>query len=120
MAVVAVVGSGPSGLYLADALSKADTALRVDVFDRLPGPFGLLRYGVAPDHGSTRRIAETLSRVLDRPNVRFFGGIDVGQVISSADLLSHYDAVAFATGAYRGRRVDIAGQIGRASGRERG
>src|SRR3546814_9241581 len=52
MAVVAVVGSGPSGLYLADALSKADTALRVDVFDRLPGPFGLLRYGVAPDHGS--------------------------------------------------------------------
>src|SRR3546814_11704312 len=61
------------------------------------------------DHGSTRRIAESLSRVLDRPNVRVFVGIDVGQVISRADLLSHYDAVAFATGAYRGRRVDIAG-----------
>lgn len=109
MAAVAIVGSGPSGLYLAEALSKGDEMLRVDVFDRLPGPFGLLRYGVAPDHVSTRRIVETLARVLDRSNVRFFGGIKVGQDLSSTDMLYHYDAVVLATGAYRGRRVAVDG-----------
>jgi ferredoxin--NADP+ reductase len=113
---VAVVGSGPAGLYTAEALVKHAAALpdpvrvRVDVLDRLPTPYGLVRYGVAPDHKSIKSIAEYLRKVLESPDVRFIGGVHFGQDVTRADLLSAYDAVVYATGAMRDRRLGIPGE----------
>lgn len=113
---VAVVGSGPAGLYTAEALVKHAAALpdpvrvRVDVLDRLPTPYGLVRYGVAPDHKSIKSIAEYLRKVLESPDVRFLGGVHVGQDVTREDLLSAYDAVVYATGAMRDRRLGIPGE----------
>jgi ferredoxin--NADP+ reductase len=113
---VAVVGSGPAGLYTAEALVKQAAALpdpvrvRVDVLDRLPTPYGLVRYGVAPDHKSIKSIAEYLRKVLESPDVRFIGGVHFGQDVTRADLLGAYDAVVYATGAMRDRRLGIPGE----------
>ena len=116
---VAVVGSGPAGLYTAEALVKHAAALsgpegpvrvRVDVLDRLPTPYGLVRYGVAPDHKSIKSIAEYLRKVLESPDVRFLGGVHFGEDVTRADLLSAYDAVVYATGAMRDRRLGIPGE----------
>ncbi|HEY2574667.1 MAG TPA: FAD-dependent oxidoreductase, partial [Streptosporangiaceae bacterium] len=113
---VAVVGSGPAGLYTAEALIKQSAALpepaaiQVDVLDRLPTPYGLVRYGVAPDHKSIKSIAEYLRKVLESPDVRFVGGVHFGQDVTRADLLSAYDAVVYATGAMRDRRLGIPGE----------
>ncbi len=113
---VAVVGSGPAGLYTAEALVKHAAALpdpvrvRVDVLDRLPTPYGLVRYGVAPDHKSIKSIAEYLRKVLESPDVRFIGGVHFGEDVTRADLLSAYDAVVYATGAMRDRRLGIPGE----------
>ena len=113
---VAVVGSGPAGLYTAEALVKHAAALpeparvRVDVYDRLPTPYGLVRYGVAPDHKSIKSIAEYLRKVLESPDVRFLGGLHLGEDVTRADLLSAYDAVVYATGAMRDRRLGIPGE----------
>jgi len=111
---IAVVGSGPAGLYTAEALAKQAPALgvsvQVDVLDRLPTPYGLVRYGVAPDHKSIKSIAEYLRKVLESPDVRFVGGVHLGDDISRDDLLGVYDAVVYATGAMRDRRLDIPGE----------
>ncbi|HVB46314.1 MAG TPA: FAD-dependent oxidoreductase [Streptosporangiaceae bacterium] len=113
---VAVVGSGPAGLYTAEALIKQGSALdppctvRVDVLDRLPTPYGLVRYGVAPDHKSIKSIADYLRGVLEHDGVRFVGAVNLGEVVTRADLLSCYDAVVYATGAMRDRRLGIAGE----------
>jgi ferredoxin/flavodoxin---NADP+ reductase len=113
---VAVVGSGPAGLYTAEALVKQAAALpdpvrvRVDVLDRLPTPYGLVRYGVAPDHKSIKSIAEYLRKVLESPDVRFIGGVHFGEDVTRADLLGAYDAVVYATGAMRDRRLGIPGE----------
>ena len=113
---VAVVGSGPAGIYTAEALIKQVTALappgtvRVDVLDRLPTPYGLVRYGVAPDHPSIRSIADYLRGVLEHPGVRFLGGIHLGDDVTREDLLASYDAVVYATGAMRDRRMGIPGE----------
>jgi len=117
---VAVVGSGPAGLYTAEALVKHAAALphrdggpvrvRVDVYDRLPTPYGLVRYGVAPDHKSIKSIAEYLRKVLESPDVRFVGGVHLGDDVTREDLLSAYDAVVYATGAMRDRRLGIPGE----------
>lgn len=113
---VAVVGSGPAGLYTAEALVKHAAALpepvrvRVDVLDRLPTPYGLVRYGVAPDHKSIKSIAEYLRKVLESPDVRFLGGVHLGDDVTREDLLSAYDAVVYATGAMRDRRLGIPGE----------
>jgi ferredoxin--NADP+ reductase len=113
---VAVVGSGPAGLYTAEALLKqapdvpGAPEVRVDVLDRLPTPYGLVRYGVAPDHPSIRSIAEYLRGVLERPGVRFLGGVHLGDDVTREDLLSCYDAVVYATGAMRDRRLGIPGE----------
>jgi ferredoxin--NADP+ reductase len=102
---VAVVGSGPSGMYAADALAgQEQVPVEVDVIDRLPVPFGLVRYGVAPDHLSIRSVRDTLDKVLDRPGVRFVGNVDVGEDISVADLHACFDAVIWTYGASRDRR----------------
>src|SRR6201986_4649604 len=113
---VAVVGSGPAGLYAAEALVKQAAALpvpvpvRVDVIDRLPTPYGLVRYGVAPDHKSIKSIAQYLRKVLESPDVRFLGGVHLGEDVTRDELLSNYDAVVYATGAMRDRRLGIAGE----------
>jgi ferredoxin/flavodoxin---NADP+ reductase len=113
---VAVVGSGPAGLYTAEALIKQAAALdpprpiRVDVIDRLPTPYGLVRYGVAPDHKSIKSIAEYLRKVLEHDGVSFVGGVHLGDDVSREDLLAAYDAVVYATGAMRDRHLGIPGE----------
>jgi len=113
---VAVIGSGPAGLYTAEALIKQSAALdepraiRVDVLDRLPTPYGLVRYGVAPDHKSIKSIAEYLRNVLEHEGVHFIGGVHLGDDISREDLLAVYDAVVYATGAMRDRHLGIPGE----------
>src|SRR5262245_62383600 len=94
---VAVVGSGPAGLYTAEALVKQAAALDpprrvdVDVLDRLPTPYGLVRYGVAPDHPSIKSIAEYLRKVLEHSDVRFLGGVRLGTEVTREDLPSLHD-----------------------------
>ena len=106
---VAIVGSGPAGLYTAEELAKqGDVA--VDVFDRLPAPYGLLRYGVAPDHLKMKTLETALRRILDQPQVRFFGGVEVGVDLEPAELLGYYDAVVYAFGSGSDRRLGIPGE----------
>lgn len=110
---IAVVGAGPSGLYAADALASA--GVHVDVLDRLPVPFGLVRYGVAPDHFSIRSVRDTLAHVLERPEVRLLAGVEVGDVdagadVSVAELLAAYDGVVLTYGAARDRRLGVPGE----------
>jgi ferredoxin--NADP+ reductase len=113
---VAVVGSGPAGLYTAEALIKQSAALptpvqiKVDVLDRLPTPYGLVRYGVAPDHKSIKSVANYLRRVLESPGVTFLGGVRFGDDVTREELLGAYDAVVYATGAMRDRRLGIPGE----------
>ena len=113
---VAVVGSGPAGLYTAEALIKQSAvldppcAMRVDVLDRLPTPYGLVRYGVAPDHKSIKSIADYLRGVLEHDSVSFIGGVHLGDDVTRDDLVASYDAVVYATGAMRDRRMGIPGE----------
>jgi ferredoxin--NADP+ reductase len=116
MLKVAVIGSGPAGLYTAEALVKQAATLpvpvrvRVDVLDRLPTPYGLVRYGVAPDHKSIKSVATYLRRVLEHADVEFWGGIRFGADVTREDLRKHYDAVVYATGAMRDARMGIPGE----------
>ncbi|WP_436760787.1 FAD-dependent oxidoreductase [Streptosporangium sp. V21-05] len=108
---VAIVGSGPAGIYTAEALTKQATVpLQVDVLERLPTPYGLVRYGVAPDHTSIKSIAGYLRGVLELPEVRFLGGVELGKDVDVADLLGCYDAVVYCTGAMVDRRMGIPGE----------
>ncbi len=108
---VAVIGAGPAGIYAADILTKEYEHSRVDVFDRLPAPYGLVRYGVAPDHPRIKEIIKALRRVLSRDenSVRFIGNVHYGTDLRLADLRRHYDAVIFSTGARADRALDIPG-----------
>jgi ferredoxin/flavodoxin---NADP+ reductase len=108
---VAVVGAGPAGIYVAAALAdQQDSPTTVDVFDRLPTPFGLLRYGVAPDHLKMKALGTTLQRALDHENVRFFGNVNVGTDVTIAELLGDYHAVVYSYGAATDRRLGIPGE----------
>ncbi|MGY1600937.1 FAD-dependent oxidoreductase [Geodermatophilus sp. SYSU D00815] len=108
---VAVVGAGPAGIYAADALTRQDAVpVAVDLVDRLPTPFGLVRHGIAPDHPKMRAIRDTLHRFLDHPLVRFVGNVDVGTDISLEDLRRHVDAVVYTYGASRDRQLGIEGE----------
>jgi ferredoxin/flavodoxin---NADP+ reductase len=106
---VAIVGAGPSGLFAAAAL-VAHPEVRVDIFDRLPTPFGLLRYGVAPDHASIKAVAVTLARVFESERVRFLGLVEFGRDVTAAELVAAYDAVIYAVGASDDRRLGIPGE----------
>ena len=107
---VAIVGSGPAGYYTAEALQRLlGDAVRVDIIDRLPVPFGLIRSGVAPDHQSIKAVSRRYEAVALTENVRFVGNVSIGRDISIADLQSLYDAVVLATGAPADRALDIPG-----------
>jgi len=110
---VAVVGAGPAGVYASDILAKAhkknDVEFSIDLFDRYPAPFGLIRYGVAPDHPRIKGIIKALHKVMDRGDIRLLGNVDIGTDLTLEDLRAHYDAVIFSTGAIRDAALNIPG-----------
>ncbi len=106
----AVIGSGASGCYAVEALLRQDPETRIDVIERLPTPFGLIRYGVAPDHQGTKAVARTLERFLGNPRVRYFGNVAVGREIRLDEIASVYDAVILATGVNRDRKLGLPGE----------
>lgn len=107
---IAIVGSGPSGLFCADALLRQKPELKIDVFDRLPTPYGLVRFGVAPDHQGTKAVTRQFDRLFGNPNLRFLGNITVGRDLPLAELTTHYDAVILALGAHADRPLGIPGE----------
>ncbi|WP_337869533.1 FAD-dependent oxidoreductase [Meiothermus sp.] len=108
---VAVIGAGPSGIYAAEALIKqSEIAVLVDVFDRLPTPYGLVRYGVAPDHQTIKSVTKVMQKVLQDPRVRFLGNVEYGRDLTHADLKRHYDAVVYTVGASSDRHLNIPGE----------
>lgn len=108
---LAVIGAGPAGIYASDLLIKAerDFEVSIDLFDLLPAPYGLVRYGVAPDHPRIKGIITALKEVLDRGDIRYFGNVQFGRDLTLDDLKKHYHAVIFATGAVRDAELNIAG-----------
>lgn len=106
---VAIVGAGPSGLFAAQFLTARDD-VAVDIFDRLPTPYGLLRYGVAPDHTSIKSVATALARVFESPAVRFLGLVTFGRDVTREELLAGYDAVIYAVGASEDLRLGVSGE----------
>jgi ferredoxin/flavodoxin---NADP+ reductase len=108
---VAVIGAGPAGIYAADALSaQDDVPVAVDLVDRLPTPFGLVRHGIAPDHLKMRALRETLHHVLDHERVRFVGNVEVGTDIGLAELRAGVDAVVYTYGAAGDRQLGVPGE----------
>ncbi len=108
---VAIVGAGPSGFYAAEALLKAPgLAVRVDLFDRLPTPYGLVRGGVAPDHQKIKSVATVYERTAQDPRLRFFGAIKLGRDITAGELAARHDAVIYAVGCESDRHMGIPGE----------
>jgi len=107
---VAVVGSGPAGFYAAGALLDADVPIEVDMIERLPTPWGLVRLGVAPDHPKLKTVSRAFERIASKPGFRFFGNVEVGRDLSAGDLKRLYDAVIYAFGAQTDRRLGIPGE----------
>ena len=107
----AIVGSGPAGFYTAEALSKAfgDRA-RIDILDRYPVPYGLIRFGVAPDHQSLKAVSKRYDKVAETAGVDFIGNVTIGRDVSIAELKDLYDAVILATGAPHDRKLGIPGE----------
>ena len=110
MPSIAIIGSGPAGCYVAEHLLKLLPDARIDVLEKLPVPFGLIRYGVAPDHQGTKGAARVMERTLSRDHVRFFGNVEVGRDITLDELRSMYHVVVLATGATRDRKLGIPGE----------
>src|SRR6185436_10756975 len=104
----AIVGSGPAGFYAADFLLKA--GLSVDLYERLPAPFGLVRYGVAPDHQTIKRVAAAFDRTAKQPGFRFRGNVEVGKDVAIEELRRAYHAVVLAYGASTDRRLGVPGE----------
>jgi ferredoxin--NADP+ reductase len=108
---VAIVGSGPAGFYTADALLKSeDPSVEVDLLDRLPTPWGLVRLGVAPDHENIKAVSRAFEKTAARPGFRFFGNVEVGSSVSHEELVAAYDAVVYTVGAQTDRRLGIPGE----------
>ena len=108
---LAIVGAGPAGIYAADILLKHERSFEVsiDLFERLPAPYGLVRYGVAPDHPRIKGIVAALREVLDTGHIRLFGNVNYGTDITLGDLKKHYHAVIFSTGAITDQALDLPG-----------
>jgi ferredoxin/flavodoxin---NADP+ reductase len=111
---VAIVGSGPAGFYAAGHLLKAkshpDLCVQVDMFDRLPTPWGLVRAGVAPDHPNIKAVSRVYEKTADHPEFRFYGNVELGRDLTHADLVERYHAVVYAVGAQTDRRMGIPGE----------
>jgi ferredoxin--NADP+ reductase len=108
---VAIIGSGPSGLYAAEALIKqTEVAVSVDVIERLPTPYGLVRYGVAPDHQKIKSVTALFQKTLEDPRVRFLGNVAFGSDLTHAELKRHYHAVIYTVGASSDRNLGIPGE----------
>ncbi len=112
---VAIIGSGPAGFYAAEALlRRADTLVDVDMFDRLPTPYGLVRGGVAPDHQNIKAVIRVFAGTAARPSFRFLGNVQLGRDVSVEELRQHYHQIVYATGNETDRRLGIPGEgIGR-------
>lgn len=108
--IVAVVGSGPAGVFVVESILKSHPEARVDVIERLPAPYGLLRYGVAPDHLKMKSLATGFHKTLSNPRVRFFGNVELGRDVSVDDLRAVYDAVVYAVGAPTHRALGVPGE----------
>ena len=112
---VAIVGAGPAGVYAADILTKSnevkdgDFEVSIDLFEAYPAPYGLIRYGVAPDHPRIKGIVNALHKVLDRGDIRFLGNVTYGRDLTLHDFRAFYDAVIFSTGAIKDASLDIPG-----------
>jgi ferredoxin--NADP+ reductase len=106
---VAIIGAGPAGTYAADILTKAEIPTSIDIIERLPAPFGLVRYGVAPDHPRIKQIVTALANILGRGDIRLLANVNVGTDLTLEDLRSHYDAVIFATGSSADASLNIPG-----------
>ena len=108
---VAIIGAGPAGFYSADQLFKefADR-VQVDMYDRLPTPFGLVRYGVAPDHLKIKSVTKLYERIANKTGYRFWGNVEFGKHIDLGDLRAHYNCIVFAYGANGSRRLGIPGE----------
>ena len=107
---VAVVGSGPAGFYAAGALLAADVAVEVDMIERLPTPWGLVRLGVAPDHENIKAVSRAFERIAAKPGFRFFGNVELGRDVEHGELCDLYDGVVYTVGAQTDRRLDIPGE----------
>jgi ferredoxin--NADP+ reductase len=107
---VAVVGSGPAGFYAANALLTADPPAEVDMIERLPTPWGLVRLGVAPDHPKLKDASRAFERTAQRPGFRFFGNVELGVTLTHEDLMQLYDAVVYAVGAQTDNRLRVPGE----------
>ncbi|MEK9662069.1 MAG: FAD-dependent oxidoreductase, partial [Alphaproteobacteria bacterium] len=107
---VAIIGSGPSGFYTADALLKGDRDVEIDIIERLPTPFGLIRGGVAPDHQTTKKVARAYEKTALTDSVAYFGNVEVGRDVSMDEMREMYDAVVLAIGAPADRKLGIPGE----------
>src|SRR6201996_2968476 len=107
---VAVVGSGPAGFYAAGALLSADPPAEVDMIERLPTPWGLVRLGVAPDHPKLKTVSRAFERIAEQQGFRFLGNVELGRDLHHEDLVRLYDAVVYAVGAQTDRRLGIPGE----------
>ena len=109
---VAIVGSGPAGFYAAEHLLKRkdDMVVEFDMFDRLPTPYGLVRFGVAPDHQKIKNVTRVFDRIAGNERFRFFGNVDIGSHLTLDDLKQHFHQVCFATGAQTDRQMGIPGE----------
>lgn len=108
---VAIIGAGPSGFYAAEHLQKQkDLVVEIDMYDRLPTPYGLVRGGVAPDHQKIKSVTKVYDRIASRPGFRFLGNVSFGQDVTREDLERHYHAIIYAVGAQTDRRLDIPGE----------
>jgi ferredoxin/flavodoxin---NADP+ reductase len=107
---IAVVGSGPAGFYAAAALLNADPPAEVDMIERLPTPWGLVRLGVAPDHPKLKEVSRAFERTAQRPGFRFVGNVELGRDVTHDELAAGYDGVVYAVGAQSDRRLGIPGE----------
>jgi ferredoxin--NADP+ reductase len=107
---VAIVGAGPAGFYAAGHLLASDLPVEVDLFDRLPTPFGLVRAGVAPDHPKIKSVVRVYEKTAAKPGFRFYGGVELGRDLHRRDLLARYHAVLYSIGASTDRRLGIPGE----------
>ena len=110
---IAIVGAGPAGYFTAQALQNAQNeviSFAIDMIERLPTPWGLVRSGVAPDHPKIKTVSKVFEKIAKEPNFRLFANVEVGKDISLKDLREHYDAVVLSTGASKGRELGIPGE----------